>query len=76
MGYYIPGHHSMTIWCDNGQCGWNSHLTDEPGEGEECYCIHDIELSRNQAWVRNLDDHVVYCESFTPRPTKAEVNTP
>jgi len=32
------------IWCNNSNCAWNSRITKEQDEGEQCLFIGDLTL--------------------------------
>ena len=60
----------MTIWCNNSQCGWNSRINDEPGDGEEC------RKCEPELCIASGSDRVLVCQSYTSPPTKAEAEAP
>jgi len=56
------------IWCNNSHCAWNSRITNEPDEGEECLHVGDITLD-----ITGDISDIMTCGSFQLRPSKLEV---
>ena len=58
---------SRIIWCNNGHCAWNSRITEEPDEGEECSYTGALTLTIQTPIDGDIRDTMI-CDSYQAPP--------